>query len=49
MFGALIISVLRIGLDIIHVSSAFQPILYGIVVIFAIAITVDRQRVTTVT
>ncbi|OGO55562.1 MAG: hypothetical protein A2V85_07430 [Chloroflexi bacterium RBG_16_72_14] len=47
--GALIISVLRIGLDIIHVSSAFQPILYGIVVIVAIAITVDRQRVTTVT
>lgn len=49
VFGALIISVLRIGLDIIHVSSAFQPILYGIVVIVAIAITVDRQRVTTVT
>lgn len=49
VFGALIISVLRIGLDIVHVSSAFQPILYGIVVIVAIAITVDRQRVTTVT
>jgi ribose transport system permease protein len=44
LLGALVISVLRVGLDIIGVDSAIQPILYGLIVILAIAATVDRQR-----
>jgi ribose transport system permease protein len=44
LIGALIISVLRVGLDIVGVDSAVQPILYGLIVILAIAATVDRRR-----
>jgi ribose transport system permease protein len=48
LLGALVISVLRVGLDIAGVDSAIQPILYGLIVIFAIAATVDRRRTTVV-
>lgn len=48
LLGALVISVLRVGLDIAGVDSAVQPILYGLIVIFAIAATVDRRRSTVV-
>ncbi|MCS5734722.1 ABC transporter permease [Herbiconiux daphne] len=44
VFGALIIALLRIGLDIIGVPQEFQPIVYGVIVIAAIAITVNRSR-----
>ncbi|WP_083160296.1 ABC transporter permease [Mycobacterium aquaticum] len=44
LLGALVITVLRVGLDIAGVASAIQPILYGLIVIFAIVATVDRQR-----
>lgn len=44
LVGALVISVLRVGLDIIGVDSAVQPIVYGVIVIVAIAATVDRTR-----
>jgi len=43
LIGALVIAVLRVGLDIVGVNPAFQPILYGVIVIGAIAITVDRR------
>lgn len=46
--GTLIIALLRVGLDLIGVDSAYQPILYGLIVILAIATTVDRRRGTTV-
>jgi ribose transport system permease protein len=42
--GALVIALLRVGLDLVGVDSAFQPILYGVIVILAIAATVDRRR-----
>lgn len=44
VFGALIIALLRIGLDIIGVPQEYQPIVYGVIVIAAIAITVNRSR-----
>ena len=44
----MIIALLRIGLDIIHVPQNVQPVVYGLVIIVAIAITVDRKRVTVV-
>ena len=49
VFGALIISVLRVGLDIAGVNPAFQPIVYGLIIIIAIAITVNRGRTAVVT
>lgn len=44
LVGVLIITVLRVGLDIVGVPSALQPVIYGVLVILTIAITVDRSR-----
>lgn len=49
ILGALIISLLRVGLDLLGVPDAFQPIAYGVVTILAIAATVNRARMVTVT
>ena len=48
IWGVMIIDLLRIGLDIIHVPQNVQPVVYGLVIIVAIAITVDRKRVAVV-
>jgi ribose transport system permease protein len=48
IWGVMIIALLRIGLDIIHVPQNVQPVVYGLVIIAAIAITVDRKRVAVV-
>lgn len=44
LLGALIISLLRVGLDLVGVSPAVQPVIYGAIVILAMAATVDRRR-----
>lgn len=44
ILGGLIIAVLRVGLDVVGISSAYQPILYGAIVIITIGATVDRSR-----
>ena len=49
ILGALIIGLLRVGLDLLGVPDAFQPIFYGLITILAIAVTVNRARMTTVT
>jgi ribose transport system permease protein len=46
--GALVIALLRVGLDLVGIDAAFQPILYGGIVILAIAATADRRRGTSV-
>lgn len=48
LLGSLVIALLRVGLDLVGVDSAYQPILYGLIVILAIAATVDRRRGTAV-
>jgi len=48
IWGVMIIALLRIGLDIIHVPQNVQPVVYGLVIIVAITITVDRKRVAVV-
>ncbi len=48
IWGVMIIALLRIGLDVIHVPQNVQPVVYGLVIIVAIAITVDRKRVAVV-
>lgn len=48
IWGVIIIALLRIGLDIVHVPQNVQPVVYGLVIIGAIAITADRKRVAVV-
>lgn len=44
LMGAMVIALLRVGLDLVGIDSAYQPIFYGVIVILAIAATVDRRR-----
>jgi ribose transport system permease protein len=48
IWGVLIIALLRIALDIVNVPQNVQPVIYGIIIVVAIAITVDRARVAVV-
>jgi ribose transport system permease protein len=48
LLGALIISLLRVGLDLVGVNPSVQPVIYGAIVILAMAVTVDRRRGTVV-
>lgn len=48
LLGALIISLLRVGLDLVGINPALQPVIYGAIVILAMAATVDRGRGTVV-
>lgn len=42
--GVLIITVLRVGLGVIGVDPSFEQITYGVVLIGAVALTVDRSK-----
>ena len=42
--GAMIITVLRVGMSIMGISPLYQQIVYGVFLIFAIAVTVDRSK-----
>ena len=44
VIGALIIVVLRVGLSAIGVDPSFEQIVYGIVIIAAVVLTIDRSR-----
>lgn len=48
ILGAFIVSMLRVGLDLVGIDPAIQPIIYGAIVIIAVAATVDRSRGTVV-
>jgi ribose transport system permease protein len=43
--GALVVTLLRVGLSTVGVSSAFEQILYGAIIIVAVALTLDRSKV----
>jgi len=43
--GASIIVVLRVGLSAIGVDAAYEQIVYGVVIILAVALTMDRTRI----
>lgn len=45
LIGALVIGVLRVGLPILGVDPAFEQVVYGALVISAVALTVDRSRI----
>ena len=42
--GALIISVLRVGMGVMNINPLYQQIAYGLLVICAIVLTVDRSK-----
>jgi len=42
--GALIIVVLRVGLSVIGVDPSYEQIFYGVVIIAAVVLTIDRSR-----
>lgn len=43
--GALVITLLRVGLPIVGVPSAWEQILYGAIIVAAVALTLDRSKV----
>ncbi|WP_203712070.1 ABC transporter permease [Asanoa siamensis] len=46
--GALVVTLLRVGLPIVGVPSAYEQILYGAIIVVAVALTLDRAKVSTV-
>ncbi|MFE5672957.1 ABC transporter permease [Agromyces sp. NPDC056523] len=44
VIGVLIITVLRVGLSVAGVDSSFEQIFYGVLVIAAVALTIDRSK-----
>ena len=45
LVGALVVTLLRVGLSIVGVSAAFESILYGAIIVIAVALTLDRSKV----
>ncbi|TDD64554.1 ABC transporter permease [Jiangella aurantiaca] len=43
--GALIVVLLRVGLSLIGVDAGFEPIFYGLLIIIAVTVTIDRSKV----
>ncbi|MBO0609284.1 ABC transporter permease [Myceligenerans salitolerans] len=46
--GALVVTLLRVGLPIVGVPSAYEQILYGAIIVAAVALTLDRSKVLTI-
>jgi len=46
--GALIVAVMRIGMTFVGVTVFAQQIVFGLVLVLAVAITMDRTKVTVV-
>lgn len=46
--GALVVTLLRVGLSTVGVSSAYEQILYGSIIVAAVALTLDRSKVLTI-
>ena len=44
MIGVLIITVLRVGLSVAGVDSSYEQIFYGVLVIAAVVLTIDRSK-----
>ncbi|TYP87586.1 ABC transporter permease [Blastococcus xanthinilyticus] len=44
VIGALIVIVLRVGLSLIGVDAGFESIIYGVLIIGAVAVTIDRTK-----
>ena len=45
LVGALVVVVLRVGMSVAGVDPSFEQVVYGVVIILAVALTMDRKRV----
>ncbi len=45
LIGVLTVTVLRIGIAAIGLDPAYEPIVYGVLVVAAVALTIDRSRI----
>ena len=45
LVGALVVVVLRVGMSVAGVDPSFEQVVYGAVIIVAVALTMDRKRV----
>jgi len=45
LVGALVVTLLEVGLSVVGVSAAFESILYGVIIVVAVALTLDRSKV----
>lgn len=45
ILGALVVVLLRVGLSLIGVDAGFEPIFYGVLIIIAVSVTIDRSKV----
>jgi ribose transport system permease protein len=43
--GALVVTLLRVGLPIVGVPSAYEQILYGAIIVAAVALTLDQSKI----
>jgi ribose transport system permease protein len=43
--GALVIVLLRVGLSRIGIDTSYEPIFYGVLIIIAVSVTIDRTKV----
>jgi ribose transport system permease protein len=48
VIGALIVTVLRVGMAIVGINASYEQIVYGVLAIAAVGVTMDRARVLTV-
>lgn len=48
VIGVLIITVLRVGIAIVGIDPGYEPLCYGLVVVCAVALTMDRTRMAVV-
>jgi ribose transport system permease protein len=46
--GAMIMAVLRVGLDVAGIEAKYQPVIFGALIVIAVAATIDRSRMTIV-
>jgi len=44
LVGVMIITVLRVGIAIVGIDPGYEPLAYGVVVVGAVALTIDRSR-----
>lgn len=42
--GAMVVAVLRVGLSVVDIDQAWENVIYGLIVIAAVALTIDRSR-----
>jgi ribose transport system permease protein len=45
LIGVLTVTVLRVGIAAIGLDPAYEPIVYGVLVVAAVALTIDRSRI----